>query len=68
VLGPEKGLMLIERQPATAGQILRKPGEKLQVYRSSRWKNLPVAMPPTAPIAPSHTSQGDCPIEGNKNG
>jgi thiamine biosynthesis lipoprotein len=56
VLGPEKGLMLIERQPATAGQILRKPGEKLQVYRSSRWKNLPVAMPPTAPTVP--TAQG----------
>jgi thiamine biosynthesis lipoprotein len=40
VLGPERGLRLIETIPATAAHIVRQPGEKIEAYDSTRWKEL----------------------------
>jgi thiamine biosynthesis lipoprotein len=40
VLGPERGLKLIESLPGTAVQIVRKPGAWIEVRRSSRWPEL----------------------------
>ena len=37
VLGPERGLRLIEETPGTAARIARKPGEKIEFTQSSRW-------------------------------
>lgn len=37
ILGPERGLRLIEDTPAAAGRILRKPGDQIEVIHSSRW-------------------------------
>lgn len=37
VLGPERGMQLIEDTPGTAGRILRKPADKIEVLHSSRW-------------------------------
>lgn len=45
VLGPERGLKLIESMPATAVHIVRQPGARVEVDDSSRWKTL--AGPPT---------------------
>jgi thiamine biosynthesis lipoprotein len=42
VLGPEKGLRLIEDTPGTAAMISRAPKGKIEDYRSSRWQDLPV--------------------------
>lgn len=41
VLGPERGLKLIEESADAAGRILRKPGDAIEVIASSRWKSLP---------------------------
>jgi thiamine biosynthesis lipoprotein len=43
VLGPEKGLKLIDKTPGVAGFIVRAPEGKEIAYESSRWKDLPVA-------------------------
>jgi thiamine biosynthesis lipoprotein len=43
VLGPEKGLKLIEETTDAAAFILRMPDGKLESCQSSRWKDLPVA-------------------------
>lgn len=43
VLGPEKGLQLVESIPGVAAHILRAPNGKVQTFQSSRWKDLPVA-------------------------
>ena len=43
VLGPEKGLRLIEGVPGTAGLIVLAPEGKLETHQSSRWKDLPSA-------------------------
>ena len=43
VLGPEKGLKLIENTPDAAALIIRAPEGKVETYQSSRWKDLPVA-------------------------
>lgn len=40
VLGPQKGLQLIEQIPNTAALILRAPSGKLEVYQSRRWTSL----------------------------
>jgi thiamine biosynthesis lipoprotein len=45
VLGPEKGLELIDATPGMAGFILRAPRGVTEVYASKRWKDLPVAPP-----------------------
>ena len=43
VLGPEKGLKLIEDTPGTAAFILRAPAGKIETFQSARWKDLPAA-------------------------
>jgi len=53
VLGPEKGLKLIEDTPDTVAFIVRAPGGHVEVFESSRWKDLPVARPePKGPVRP----------------
>lgn len=42
VLGPKKGLELIERTPNVAAFLMRAPEGKLEQLESSRWKDLPV--------------------------
>lgn len=42
VLGPEKGLKLIENTPGAAVLIVRAPDGKVETYESSRWKNFSV--------------------------
>ncbi|HTL59607.1 MAG TPA: FAD:protein FMN transferase [Candidatus Limnocylindrales bacterium] len=37
VLGPEKGLKLIEATPGAAARVMREPGEKLEAYETSRF-------------------------------
>lgn len=37
VLGPERGLALIEETPGAAARILRKPGSEIEARQSSRW-------------------------------
>ena len=37
VLGPEKGLKLIEATPGVAAHVMREPGEKLEAYETSRF-------------------------------
>lgn len=37
VLGPERGMRLIEETPGTAGRILRKPSDRVEAVHSSRW-------------------------------
>ena len=38
VLGPQKGLKLVEETPGAAARIVRKPGEKIEVVESKRWR------------------------------
>ena len=38
VLGPERGLKLIDETPGIAGLIVRKPGEKIELIKSRAWK------------------------------
>jgi thiamine biosynthesis lipoprotein len=45
VLGPQKGLPLVEAQPGLAALVLRNPAGKVETYRSARWAQLPVAPP-----------------------
>ena len=40
VLGPELGLKLIEETPNTAAYIVRKPGEQVETFETSRWTEL----------------------------
>ncbi len=42
VLGPKRGLELIDRTAGTAALILRKPEGTLETYQSARWKDLPI--------------------------
>ena len=42
VLGPQRGIQLIENTPDAAALILRAPEGKVQRYQSSRWKDLPM--------------------------
>ena len=41
VLGPEKGLRLIEETPGLAAMVTRAPHGNIEHYESSRWKELP---------------------------
>jgi thiamine biosynthesis lipoprotein len=41
VLGPAKGLKLIEAAPEMAAMVTRAPNGKIEHYESSRWKDLP---------------------------
>jgi thiamine biosynthesis lipoprotein len=43
VLGPQKGVKLIEESPGTAALIVRAPEGKVETYQSSHWKDLPRA-------------------------
>jgi len=40
VLGPEKGLKLIDATPGAAAYIVRAPGDKVETFESKRWKEL----------------------------
>jgi thiamine biosynthesis lipoprotein len=40
VLGPERGLKLIQETPGTAVYIVRKPGERVETHESPGWKEL----------------------------
>ena len=42
VLGPAKGLPLIDAMPRAAAMVLRAPGGQVERYQSSRWKDLPI--------------------------
>jgi thiamine biosynthesis lipoprotein len=41
VLGPEKGLKLIDQTPGMAAMVTRAPGGRIEHHESSRWKDLP---------------------------
>ena len=41
VLGPEKGLPLVENTPGAAAMIIRAAGEQPEVFQSERFKDLP---------------------------
>jgi thiamine biosynthesis lipoprotein len=41
VLGPEKGIELVDKKCGAAAFIVRAPEGKVQTYQSSRWKDLP---------------------------
>jgi thiamine biosynthesis lipoprotein len=41
VLGPERGLQLVEETPGAAARIVRQPGHKVESIESSRWKDVP---------------------------
>jgi thiamine biosynthesis lipoprotein len=43
VLGPERGLALVESLPGAAARIVRKVEGKIEVHDSSRWKDVPKA-------------------------
>ncbi|MBN2474092.1 MAG: FAD:protein FMN transferase [Pirellulales bacterium] len=47
VLGPQKGIELIEGMPGTAAFIVRAPDGKLETHASRRWQELPVAVAPS---------------------
>jgi thiamine biosynthesis lipoprotein len=38
VLGPERGLKLVEETPGVSARIARKPGERIEFLESSRWR------------------------------
>ncbi len=48
VLGPEKGLKIVEDTPHVAAYVVRGTDGKPEVRQSSRWKNLPVVQEPHA--------------------
>jgi thiamine biosynthesis lipoprotein len=41
VLGPQRGLKVIEETPGAAAWLLRAPEGKVETFESSRWKQLP---------------------------
>ncbi len=43
VLGPVRGLKLVEETPGAAAHIVRQPGEKIEVLESARWRDVPRA-------------------------
>jgi thiamine biosynthesis lipoprotein len=42
VLGPEKGIELVDRTPGAAAYIVRLPEGEVETHESARWKALPV--------------------------
>ena len=56
VLGPQKGLEVIEQTPGAAARITTIEGNEVKVYESKRFKEFlapPTAEPATSPISPS---------------
>ncbi len=50
VLGPAKGLPLIDATPGAAALVLRAPGGQVECSQSRRWKDLPIeCVVPTQP-------------------
>ena len=46
VLGPAKGIALVDQTPGASAYITRAPdGKKMETYQSSRWKDLPRSSP-----------------------
>ena len=43
VLGPERGLKLVEATPGAAAHVVRMPDDKIEFVESSRWKDVPKA-------------------------
>lgn len=43
VLGPERGLRLVEETPGAAAYLVRRPGDQIEFVESSRWKDIPKA-------------------------
>ena len=43
VLGPERGMKLVEATPGAAAHAVRMPGDKIELTESSRWKDVPKA-------------------------
>jgi FAD:protein FMN transferase len=41
VLGPERGLKLVEETPGAAAHLVRMPGDKVELFESSRWNEVP---------------------------
>jgi thiamine biosynthesis lipoprotein len=41
VLGPERGLKLVEETPGAAARVVRRPANKIEHIESSRWKDVP---------------------------
>lgn len=46
VLGPHRGLRLVDSTPGAAALILRATPDGIETYRSARWNALPAAAPP----------------------
>lgn len=46
VLGPQRGLRLVDETDRAAALVLRATPPGVEIYRSARWKNLPAAEPP----------------------
>ncbi len=44
VLGPERGLKLVEETPGAAARVTRRPGEKVELLESTRWRDVPRAV------------------------
>src|SRR2546430_283385 len=45
VLGPERGLKLVEETPGAAAHVVRMPGDQIEMIESSRWKDVPKVAP-----------------------
>ena len=43
VLGPERGLKLVEETPGAAAHLVRKPAGKIEFLESARWRDVPRA-------------------------
>ena len=41
VLGPERGLRLVEETPGAAAHLVRQPGEQIEFLESKRWREIP---------------------------
>jgi len=52
VMGPKKGMDLIEHIPATETRIVRQPGTKVEIYESPGFVFFEDAIPPSEPLIP----------------
>ena len=57
ILGPERGLALVEEMPDLAGRYVHAPEGTIRSYVSSGWKKLRVAPYPAMGSEPSETAQ-----------
>ena len=55
IIGPERGIRLVEALPGAAVRIVRQQGDAVEVFESSAWKKLPArgAMRTTLDLLPS---------------